>query len=107
MSSPHGDSGGCLHLLGPACASPLADQTPPRLLLLRKALRHELRVCGRILLVPEHARQLHGLPRPLPLPLQDEGGDEALNLGRASDLLPFLGREGARYDLLAHVVVLC
>ena len=90
MSSPRGDSGGCLHLLGPARASPLADQTPPRLLLLREALRHELRVRGRILLVPEHAHQLRSLPRPLPLPLQDEGVTRRWIFGARRTSFPFL-----------------
>jgi hypothetical protein len=97
-------SGVSFHLLRPARAPPLADQAPPRLLLLGQPLRHELRVRGRVLLVPEDTRKLLRLPRPLPL--QGEGGDEALDLGRASDLLPLLGREGAGDDVLADVVVL-
>lgn len=104
MFHPRAHSGGNLHLLRPARAPPLADQAPPRLLLLGQPLRHELRVRSSVILVPEDARQLLRLPRPLPL--QGEGGDESLDLGRASDLLPLLGREGAGDDVLADVVVL-
>lgn len=83
---------------------PLTDQTPPGLLLLGQPLRHQFGVSRLILLIPQHARHLGGLPGPLTL--QGERGDESLNLGRLTNGLPGLVGEGPGNDVLEHVVLL-
>ncbi|EJK60870.1 hypothetical protein THAOC_18712 [Thalassiosira oceanica] len=94
--------GGALHRS--AGTAPLRHETAAGLLLLGEALGHELLVRGHVLLVAEHGRELGGLARALPL--QDEGGDVALDLGGAADLLALLAGEGAADDVLADVVLL-
>merc|ERR1719253_2145857 len=91
-------------LLRPACAPPLADQRTAGILLLGESLRHHPLVRRGVLLVAEDAGELGRFPRTLAL--EDQRRHEALDFGRAADLLPLLVGEGAGDDVLGDVVLL-
>lgn len=92
------------HLLALPRAPPLGNGTPPGLLLLSEPLGHQLLVLGGLLLGVLDTSKLLGLA--LPLALEHEGGDKALDLGGLPDLLALLVFELAGDDVLPNIVLL-